>query len=48
MKRESVDEHQVTREDMGARWEQRKKHHRESRGKKRRRPGLKTFFLHFF
>jgi hypothetical protein len=37
-KRESADEHQVTREDMGARQEQWKRHHRS------RKPCRKVFF----
>jgi hypothetical protein len=41
-KRESADEHQVTREDMGARREQRKRHHRS------RKPGRQFFFRFFF
>jgi hypothetical protein len=40
-KRESADEHQVTREDMGARREQRKRHHRS------RKPCQKAIYIFF-
>jgi hypothetical protein len=40
-KRESADEHQVMREDMGARQEQRKRHHWS------RKPCRKTIYIFF-
>jgi transcription initiation factor TFIID subunit TAF12 len=41
-KRESADEHQVTRENMGARREQRKRHHRS------RKPCWKAIYFYFY